>query len=358
MPVITTLHKVASPVLYKSGLYQRMWRARNKKQPFTFVVFYHRVVADELADAEGFDIESGISATDFERQMRFLVQHFSPVKASQAQHVSSSKIQFSVTLDDGYEDNYLVAAPILKRLGIPATFYVVSDFVDTDRLFWWEQVADIMHKTSLPELDLQAVLPGHNLSELAGSNLDCSGRPLPVLPLDTAANRDFAFGQLCSYIRHGLHRDIPAHLDRIADYFSIPVREQGRQYGLMNWQQLNELVQQGFEIGGHTASHCNVIGADEELLKLELIDSINVLEDHLDTAVESFAYPYGLFEKSSKAVADVLSQTNCKAAYTIVQGVVMADMPAYELPRTKLNRAYEFACAFNVQDTLINTKDG
>lgn len=342
MSAIQTLHKLASPLLYKTGLYQKMWRARNRKAPFTFVVFYHRVVADQTVD--GFDIENGISASDFDKQMRFLVKHFTPVKASQAQLVSSNKIQFAVTLDDGYIDNYLVAAPILKKLGIPATFYVVSDFVGTDRLFWWEQVADIMHTSKQPELDMMAVIPDFSPADGQAT----------LLPLSSGDERDYAYNQLCATIRNGLHVDIASHMKRVSDYFGVQIRQEGRHYDLMNWVQLDELIQQGFEIGGHTASHCNVVGADKNLLKHELIDSLNVLENHLSSPVESFAYPYGLFEKSSKVVADVFAQTSCKAAYTIVQGVVNADTPAYELPRTKLNRSYDFACGFNVQDTLIN----
>ena len=133
------LHKLASPFLYKFGLYHHLWRAQSRKESFSFVVIYHRVVADNAVSGNDFEIEKGITASQFERQMHFLLRHFTPVSASRIQPDLSKEIQFAVTLDDGYEDNYLVAAPILKKLGIPATFYVVSDFVGTDRLFWWSR---------------------------------------------------------------------------------------------------------------------------------------------------------------------------------------------------------------------------
>jgi peptidoglycan/xylan/chitin deacetylase (PgdA/CDA1 family) len=338
------LHKFASPFLYKSGLYQQLWRVRSRNKPFSFVVIYHRIVADNPASGDRFEIEKGISATDFEQQMCFLLRHFTPVSASRIQSSLSKEIQFAVTLDDGYEDNYLVAAPILKKLGIPATFYVVSDFVGTDRLFWWEQVAELMRRNNKPELDMQAVIPG--LYQTDGLT--------NVFPLRSHDERDYAYEQLCAHIRKGPHVDIPLHIKHLADYFDVPVREQGRHYGLMNWQQLNDLVRQGFEIGGHSASHCNVVGADETLLQRELVASVNIIEARIDAPVESFAYPYGMFEASSKVVTSMLDSTNCKAAFTTVQGVVSAGLPAYELPRTQLNRSYHFACAFNLQDTLNN----
>lgn len=344
MSIVKTSHKLASPILYKTGLYQKLWRARSRQEPFAFVIVYHRVVADNLAGDAQFGIEKGISASVFEQQMRFMLRHFTPVKASLVQQCNPKEIQFAVTLDDGYEDNYLVAAPILKKLGIPATFFVVSEFVGTDRLFWWEQVADLMRRSDVTELDMQAVIP--DLMPIEGQN--------SILPIHTHNEREHAYEQLCAHIRKDLHVNIPRHMQRVADYFNVSIRAQGRDYGLMNWQQLKELASQGFEIGGHTATHSNVVGADETLLQQELIESVQLIETKLETPVESFAYPYGLFEASSKLVSDLLARTNCKAAFTGVQGVVSAGLPANELPRTRLNRPYDFACAFNLQDTLYN----
>lgn len=344
MLFLKNLHKLASPVLYKTGLYQKLWRARCRNKPFSFVVVYHRVVADNHDSLARFDIEKGISAQAFEQQMRFLLRHFTPVKASRIRGCLNNEIQFAVTLDDGYEDNYLVAAPILKKLGIPATFYVVSDFIDTDRLFWWEQVADLVRNSNRPELDMQAVIPGLFRKDGQSS----------VLPMRGDDERNDVYEQLCACVRAGPHVDIPLHLKNISEYLEIPIREEGRHYGLMSWQQLNELIRQGFEIGGHTATHCNVVGADESLLQQELIDSINIIEARLETPVESFAYPYGKFKESDNVVSNLLARTNCRTAFTCVQGVVSEALPAYELPRTRLNRPYDFACAFNVQDTINN----
>ncbi len=43
-----------------------------------------------------------------------------------------------ITFDDGYEDNYTLALPVLERHGFVATFFVVSDYVGTDRVFPWD----------------------------------------------------------------------------------------------------------------------------------------------------------------------------------------------------------------------------
>ena len=42
---------------------------------------------------------------------------------------------FAVTFDDGYENNYLNALPILRELNVPATIFVATKYLDTDRPF-------------------------------------------------------------------------------------------------------------------------------------------------------------------------------------------------------------------------------
>ena len=42
-----------------------------------------------------------------------------------------------VTFDDGYRDNYTLAYPLLKRLGVPFTVYVTSGFIDNRLPMWW-----------------------------------------------------------------------------------------------------------------------------------------------------------------------------------------------------------------------------
>lgn len=45
----------------------------------------------------------------------------------------------SITLDDGYRDNFEVAAPILRKHGLPATFFVTTGFIGTQTVAFWDQ---------------------------------------------------------------------------------------------------------------------------------------------------------------------------------------------------------------------------
>jgi peptidoglycan/xylan/chitin deacetylase (PgdA/CDA1 family) len=51
--------------------------------------------------------------------------------------------KLAITFDDGYLDNHRVAAPYLDKLGLPATFFISTGFVGTDRVPWWDRQAGI-----------------------------------------------------------------------------------------------------------------------------------------------------------------------------------------------------------------------
>ncbi|GAI45418.1 unnamed protein product, partial [marine sediment metagenome] len=47
---------------------------------------------------------------------------------------------FAVTFDDGFENNYSIAAPILKSLDIPATFYITTGWVQDNTMVWIDRI--------------------------------------------------------------------------------------------------------------------------------------------------------------------------------------------------------------------------
>jgi len=74
----------------------------------------------------------------FDEQMRWLKEHCDVISLREAldraagDRVSHSKPTVAVTFDDGYDDNFFHALPVLTRHGIEASFYVTTGFIDRD----------------------------------------------------------------------------------------------------------------------------------------------------------------------------------------------------------------------------------
>lgn len=101
------------------------------------VVTFHRV--------NDWMVEDGItcSSAKFEAFCRFFQKHFRVVRLSDqlagCREERGMGGTLSITFDDGYRDNYEVAAPILRRLGLPAAFFVATGFIGTDYAPPWDQ---------------------------------------------------------------------------------------------------------------------------------------------------------------------------------------------------------------------------
>jgi peptidoglycan/xylan/chitin deacetylase (PgdA/CDA1 family) len=101
------------------------------------IVAFHRV-NDTLPD-------DGLTCTaaKFEAFCRYFQEHFRVVGMSEqvagARAGRDMSGTLSITFDDGYLDNYEVAAPILRKLKLPATFFVTTGFVGSSIVAPWDR---------------------------------------------------------------------------------------------------------------------------------------------------------------------------------------------------------------------------
>lgn len=114
-----------------AGLLKRNFRLQ------MIIMAFHRV-NDWMA-------EDGITCNPgkFESFCRFFRSHFTvvPLAAQIAGYSDGVDMggTLSITFDDGYRDNLEVAAPILRQLDLPATFFVTTGFIGTDYVPPWDQ---------------------------------------------------------------------------------------------------------------------------------------------------------------------------------------------------------------------------
>lgn len=110
-----------------------LWRL---SAPRVTVLLFHRV-CDDARD----NLSVGIS--QFERQMRLVTERCDVLSLQQVLEMRtvqrSRRPQVAITFDDGYLDNYLNAAPILRRFALPAAFFVSTGIVNSSRIFPHDQ---------------------------------------------------------------------------------------------------------------------------------------------------------------------------------------------------------------------------
>jgi peptidoglycan/xylan/chitin deacetylase (PgdA/CDA1 family) len=337
------IEKLLAPARWLSGSYIRAWRNRAADTPFAVVLCYHRVTGGD--DGNLLNVERGLPAEIFERQIRFMLRFFEPMRPSEVLRGSGSTMRFAVTFDDGTEDNYSVAAPILERLGLSAAFYVVQDFVGTDRRFWWEELSAILRSSKRSALNLDDCLDEDWRKHTAPRT--------PVLPLSSPAALSRAHNDLCAILCRLPHARLDTMLDRIAHALFVARVREGRDFPLMGWSELRDLNKRGFEIGCHTATHCNLGSADAPEIDVEVVEATRAIEAKIDSPVRSFAFPYGGQRHFNPAAADAMRRgTNIEVAFSTGPGAVSGKGDPYNQPRLALNRAHPVVWAHNLNQAV------
>ncbi len=88
------------------------------------VLMYH-----SISDT-GLHFDNAVSEYDFIKQINYLYKHYSVLKISQQGHISGydlNKVNILITFDDGFKDNYTIAAKILARYQISGIFFVIGE---------------------------------------------------------------------------------------------------------------------------------------------------------------------------------------------------------------------------------------
>lgn len=179
-----------------------------------------------------------------------------------------------ITFDDGYRDNYSDAFPVLRRHGVPATFFITTGFLDKPRLAWWDEVAWLIRSSHREQIDFRPWMA--EPIRLSETTRERSIRTVQLVFKSLSGNRTEEFlGALAEATGSG----------------RFPGRDASEMW--MTWDMVREMDEAGMEIGGHTVNHpiLSRLPADEQLR--EIRESVERLRTELGSPVRAFSYPNG-----------------------------------------------------------------
>ncbi len=215
------------------------------------VIMYHRVVNDESeAGVHG----TYITAKKFDEHMRFLKENgyetitFKELKKlNWRNRFNREKKLIMLTFDDGYEDNYKIAFPILKKYDFHCIKLIMLTFDD-----------------------------GYE------------------------DNYKIAFPILKKYDFHCIIY-LVSHLNFNRWDVEVPNNPE-KKFTLMTLDMIKEMQEYGIEFGGHTMTHPKLAHIPLEEARKEILTSKATLEEKLGEKLTSFAYPYGDLNEDVKNI--------------------------------------------------------
>lgn len=288
-----------------AGLFGLAPMLRNRRQ-FS-ILAYHRIL--DIPANFKFDKELvSASKRDFEWQVEYVAKHFTPVTLSELMQCISNDLDLPkgavlITFDDGFSDNYDTAYQVLKRVGVPATFFVCTDYIGKDQPFWFDWVVYLLNNIAPGDYPIGDGAFMLSLGDGVQSERDALARRFfQYLKSVPDTTRQGAVAQLSSQCAVA----VPA--GGFAD--SRP----------MNWEQLREMASNGMEIGSHTKSHPVLSQLTPDELVEEVTQSKALIEAETGKTVNSLSYPVGGAAAYNDEVAAVVRDSGYLAACSYVSG--------------------------------------
>jgi peptidoglycan/xylan/chitin deacetylase (PgdA/CDA1 family) len=230
----------------------------------------------------------------------------------------------AITFDDGYRDNLDLAGPLLRRLGLPATCFLVPGILDGQVAPWWERMAWVFTHATAPKLEWDGQV--HALGEPRAKHQ-------VFKPIAEALKRRNRIGR-----EQGID-ELAAQLEPAGSY------DPAQQF--LDWDGARRL-QDYMAIGSHTTYHAIMANETPQAQHDDLVGARRRLQDELGSEIAVLAYPNGTsvdYDDHTRAAAEAAGHTH---SVTTRRGVTTSRTPRHDIRRWLMDPrrgAWDFAKA-------------
>jgi peptidoglycan/xylan/chitin deacetylase (PgdA/CDA1 family) len=264
----------------------------------------------------------------FDRQVRYLHRHYrlAPLDTALGELFSGALREPTacITFDDGYRNNYTLGLDVLHRYRAPATVYLATGLIQTDRRLWTTELDLAFQQCRRPIVDLRPLgLDAIALGDVQ-QRMAIARRVIGELK------------QLPPQRRDPLMRHVRSELD-------VPVIADDGAYSFMTWDEVRSMEQSGWvRFGGHTVNHEIVQRLTDTQLAAEVGGSIKAVQSQVRDPSATFAYPNGGRGDFDERCGDVLRSFGCTAAVSTIEGLNGAHTDPFAIRRFNIGHDMTF----------------
>lgn len=307
------VNRIRNRLLIRAGLTSLICR----DDPKPVILMYHGVSKNKSLKSP-----KHLSYDLFKSQLIKLKQHYEFATLDNLTGLLSNnsleKPLLAITFDDGYKNNYEAAAEILDELRLPATFFISTGYIGTNKWMWTDLIEYSVMSTKQDTV---------KISELGIE-----------LSLATPGNKAWAISSIKSLLKtHDFYQtqSLVESLSRTllgADYVD-PFDD----YQFMNWDNIKELSRAPFTIGAHTVNHPILTNVSQQIAEQEILNSRDDVINHIGTCSRVFCYPNGKKSDYNQAIMD-FTGLHFDSAISTVYGYARFD-EMYQLRRVGVSNS-------------------
>lgn len=227
--------------------------------------FYHTVSPESLPHISY--LYRVPKPAEFEKDLEQFLQWFEPLSLADYladKAVRKGRRSMVLSFDDGLKGCHEYIAPLLKKKGIPALFFLNNRFIDNKGLFYRYKASLLIHQV---RMDCRAK---ENVADFLKISKDQVEASVKMIGWDQRALLDVLAGE--------------AELDYAGYMRARPV--------YLNSSDIKEMLDWGFEMGGHSADHMEFTGMEPEQMAKQVKSSIRDLQKRFGIKTAYFSFPF------------------------------------------------------------------
>lgn len=260
-----------------------------------------------------------VSIDNFSSHMMYISKFYQTISLAEVgrECFNDDKVKIAVTFDDGYEDVYKNALPILEKFSIPATVFVTTNNIDSNIENWPDEV-------------MRCCLQPRVFHGEYRMNNPYISSEWNISSFQSRIDLYNSLNAILSRLPNNIRKKEVIKLRKWAGY-SSDSRESRR---ILNSQEIKELSKNPLiTIGSHTLTHPFLSQLDKNEIRVELEQSKRKLEKIVGDEIELFAYPYGGKKSYNLSIIKLLKELGYKKAFTTISKNIDINDNLYTLSR-------------------------
>jgi len=292
--------------LHKAGVLRAVMEIRRHTPlPLLSIITYHHI-ADNDASYPYDPNVADATPVQFRRQMETLARYSTPIGIDDLiaaiRGAPLPKNPVMVTFDDGYRSCHDTALPILRAVGIRATFFIATSFVSERRLYWWDRIAALIRKA---KRRTAVMTYPHRIA----------------LDLDHPQVID----ELTDVVKNTFDLDVERFIDELGTTLGAEWTRQTEAESadslIMTWDQIRALARAGMDVESHGRRHRVLQTLDAASLEDDLQGSRRDLESQLGRPVRALAYPVGRRISGERHIREAIAAAGYQIGMSNQSGV-------------------------------------
>lgn len=190
----------------------------------------------------------------------------------------------AVSFDDGYLNNLEAGAPVLRELGVPATFFLATGFIGRRRWAFVDQVEAAVARTKRETAFI--------------------GLLQEQLRFGSVAERAHSLSRIKAALKKFPWHAAEQHVTVVERELDVEPSAPWGEYRFMSWDQVRELAGAGFDLGAHTVNHAILARMTPAEAEIEVSASCADVRREVGSCSSTFCYPNGKRRDYNAAVME------------------------------------------------------